>query len=413
MQYRIIRYNLTFGLPPSDGLSHCLAYLPVGHTRDKPKIFKQTKLKSDMADEVLKFGIQNGLNVARAGYTEDRILTACMLADKTGYDSIFYMDHTNVPQWRKAIVLDPWIMLPAIATVTKNVELGTCVTDAIRRHPSNIALAAITLDRISGGRAILGLGAGEAQNLKEFCIPFVKPVSKWEEQIELIHTLYNSDPNNLVNYKGKYYELQSACLQAPSIRKPRIPTYMAAGGKRTLAMTGKLGDGWLPIGYTPELFEDHRDQIAKSMEVNNRTEEDKERFQWALDIDVYFSEDAELSWVRMKEAVKVSLFKPEILRVHNLNEIKGFDFRKYFTEYSMSDSDWIVRMREAATKLPDSVARSSTAVGTPDDVIPTFERFMEAGVNHFVIRFWGKEYLGSIDKFANHVMPYLREQVAK
>ena len=390
-----------------------MAYLPVGHTRDKPKIFKQTKLKSDMADKVLKFGIQNGLNVARAGYTEDRILTACMLADKTGYDSIFYMDHTNVPQWRKAIVLDPWIMLPAIATVTKNVELGTCVTDAIRRHPSNIALAVITLDRISGGRAILGLGAGEAQNLKEFCIPFVKPVSKWEEQIELIHTLYNSDPNNLVNYKGKYYELQSACLQAPSIRKPRIPTYMAAGGKRTLAMTGKLGDGWLPIGYTPELFEDHRDQIAKSMEVNNRTEEDKERFQWALDIDVYFSEDAELSWVRMKEAVKVSLFKPEILRVHNLKEIKGFDFRKYFTEYSMSDSDWIVRMREAATKLPDSVARSSTAVGTPDDVIPTFERFMEAGVNHFVIRFWGKEYLGSIDKFANHVMPYLREQVAK
>lgn len=385
----------------------------MGHTRDKPKIFKQTKLKSDMADKVLKFGIQNGLNVARAGYTEDRILTACMLADKTGYDSIFYMDHTNVPQWRKAIVLDPWIMLPAIATVTKNVELGTCVTDAIRRHPSNIALAVITLDRISGGRAILGLGAGEAQNLKEFCIPFVKPVSKWEEQIELIHTLYNSDPNNLVNYKGKYYELQSACLQAPSIRKPRIPTYMAAGGKRTLAMTGKLGDGWLPIGYTPELFEDHRDQIAKSMEVNNRTEEDKERFQWALDIDVYFSEDAELSWVRMKEAVKVSLFKPEILRVHNLKEIKGFDFRKYFTEYSMSDSDWIVRMREAATKLPDSVARSSTAVGTPDDVIPTFERFMEAGVNHFVIRFWGKEYLGSIDKFANHVMPYLREQVAK
>lgn len=379
----------------------------------QPKIFKQTQLKTLMTSVDLKFGIQNGLNVARAGYTEERILTACMLADKSGYDSIFYMDHTNVPQWRKAIVLDPWVMLSAIAAVTKNVELGTCVTDAIRRHPSNIALAAITLDRISRGRAILGIGAGEAQNLKEFCIPFVSPVSKWEEQIEVIHKLYESNPDNLVDYKGKYYELQSACLQAPSIRAPRIPTYMAAGGKRTLAMTGKLGDGWLPIGYTPELFEDHRSQIVKSMEVNDRSEEDKERFQWALDIDVYFSEDAELSWARMKEAVKVSLFKPEILRVHNLKSIEGFDFRKYFTEYSMSDSDWIVRMREAATKLPDDVARSSTAIGTPDDVIPTFERFMKAGVTHFVIRFWGREYVGSIDKFANHVMPYLREQVAK
>jgi len=50
---------------------------------------------------MIKFGIQNGLNVARAGYSEDQILTACLLADRTGYDSIFYMDHTNVPQWKK------------------------------------------------------------------------------------------------------------------------------------------------------------------------------------------------------------------------------------------------------------------------------------------------------------------------
>jgi phthiodiolone/phenolphthiodiolone dimycocerosates ketoreductase len=183
---------------------------------------------------------------------------------------------------------------------------------------------------------------------------------------------------------------------------------MAAGGKRTLAMTGKLGDGWLPIGYTPELFEDHAAQITKSMNENNRTQEAKDSFQYALDIDVYFSEDAESSWAKMKEAVKVSLFKPEVLRVHGLKEIEGFDFVKYFTEYSMSDQSWIVKMREAATKIPDAIARSSTAVGTPEDIIPTFERFMDAGVNHFVIRFWGKNYFGSIDKFASHVMPALR-----
>jgi len=393
---------------------------------------------------MMKFGIQNGLNVARAGYSEDQILTACLLADRTGYDSIFYMDHTNVPQWKNATVLDPWVMLSSIAAVTNHVELGTCVTDAIRREPSNIALAAITLDRVSKGRAILGIGAGEAQNLKEFCIPFGKEplteqqvkivqalgienydkkldmihelmkiggaVSKWEEQIQVIHKLYGSTPDNTVDFEGKYYQLKSACLQAPPIRKPHPPTYMASGGKRTLALTGKYGDGWLPIGYTPELFEDHKKQIEVSMNENNRTQEEKDNFQMALDIDVYFSEDAEESWARMKEAVKVSLFKPEILRVHGLKEIEGFDFRKYFTEYSMSNQDWIVKMREAATKIPDAIARSSTAVGTPDDIIPVFERFVKAGVNHFVIRFWGKNYFGSIDKFASHVIPYFKEQ---
>jgi len=355
----------------------------------------------------IKFGIQNGLNVARAGYSEDQILTACTLADRTGYDSVWYMDHTNVPQWKNAIVLDPWIMLPAIAASTRNVELGTCVTDAIRRHPSNIALAVITLDRVSKGRAILGLGAGEAQNLKEFCIPFEKPVSKWEEQIQVIQKLYGSSPDNTVDFDGKYYKLEGACLQAPPIRKPGPPIYMAAGGSRTLQMTGKYGDGWLPIGYTPELFEDHAGIIKKSMQENGR---DDSNFSFALDIDVYFSEDAEASWAKMKEAVKVSLFKPEILRVHKLKEIEGFDFRKYFTEYSMSNQSWIVKMREAATKIPEDVARSSTAVGTPEDIIPIFERFMKAGVNHFVIRFWGKNYFGSIDKFASDVMPHLRKK---
>jgi len=356
---------------------------------------------------LLKFGIQNGLNVARAGYTEDQILTACVLADRTGYDSIWYMDHTNVPQWKNAVVLDPWVMLSAIAATTNNVELGTCVTDAIRRHPSNIALATITLDRVSKGRATLGIGAGEAQNLKEFCVPFEKPVSKWEEQIQVIKLLFNSTPDNRVSYEGKYYKLEDACLQAKPIRKPYPPIYMAAGGQRTLELTGKYGDGWIPIGYTPELFEDHAAIIKKSMSENDRDAKD---FNFALDIDVYFSDDAEESWAKMKEAVKVSLFKPEVLRVHNLKEIEGFDFKKYFTEYSMSNQEWIVKMREAAKTIPDPIARSSTAVGAPDDVIPIFERFMKAGVNHFIIRFWGKNYFGSIDKFASDVMPYLREK---
>jgi phthiodiolone/phenolphthiodiolone dimycocerosates ketoreductase len=185
---------------------------------------------------------------------------------------------------------------------------------------------------------------------------------------------------------------------------------MAAGGQRTLQMTGKYGDGWLPIGYTPELFEDHAKTIKQSMKDSGRSKEEQESFQYALDIDVYFSEDAEESWAKMKEAIKVSLFKPEILRVHGIKQIGDFDFKKYFTEYSMSNQDWIVKMREGATTIPDPVARSSVAVGTPDDVIPVFERFMEAGVNHFVIRFWGSNYFGSIDKFASKVMPHLKEK---
>ena len=67
---------------------------------------------------------------------------------------------------------------------------------------------------------------------------------------------------------------------------------MASGGPRTLKMTGKYGDGWLPIGYTPELFEDHKNQIVDSMNENGRTEEEKQDFQMALDIEL-LSDDEE------------------------------------------------------------------------------------------------------------------------
>ena len=79
----------------------------------------------------------------------------------------------------------------------------------------------------------------------------------------------------------------------------------------------------------------------------------------------------------MKEAIKVSLFKPEVLRVHGLKDIEGFDFKKYFTEYSMSNQDWIVKMREAATTIPDKIARSSVGVGTPDDVIKSLKNSLK------------------------------------
>jgi phthiodiolone/phenolphthiodiolone dimycocerosates ketoreductase len=355
---------------------------------------------------MVKFGIQFGLNVARLGLSEDQILTACILADRTGYDSIWYMDHSNVPQWNHAIVNDPWVMLSAIASVTNKVELGTCVTDAVRRHPSNIALATVTLDRVSHGRGTLGIGAGEAQNIKEFKIQWDKPVGRFAEQLQVIKLLFGSSPEHRVSFKGEFYQLEEACLQAKSIRKPHTPIYMAAGAPKTLALCGKYGDGWIPIGYTPELFEVHAKAIKDSMKENGR---DRKDFQYGVDIDVYFADDAEEAWVKMKNAVKVSLFKPEILKVHNIQDIQGFDFKKYFTEYSMSNQEWIVKMREAAQTIPDKVARSSIGIGTPDDIIPVFEKFMKAGVNHFIVRFWGSGYFGSLDKFASTVMPYFRE----
>ncbi len=358
----------------------------------------------------VKFGFTQGLNVARLGIDEDQIIPACIMADKIGYDSIWAMDHTNVPQWKNAVVNDAWLLLAAIGANTSRVELGTCVTDAIRRHPSTIALSTITLDRLTKGRAILGIGAGEAQNVVDFGIEFNKPVTKFKEQLEVIEQLFDSNPDNRVDYKGQYYSLINACLQAESIRKPRPPVYIAAGAPKTLELCAKYGDGWIPIGYTPALFADHANIIKNHAKNFGRN---LDHFQFANDVDVYFSDDPEESWQKMKNSVKVSLYKPELLRVHNIQQDSEFDFRKYFTEYAMNKPELMEQMKKAALQIPDDVARSAIGVGKPDDVIEMLERFINSGVNHFIIRFWGDAYFRNIEVFGKKVIPYFREMEKK
>lgn len=355
----------------------------------------------------IKFGFTQGLNVARLGLDESQVITACQIADRMDYDSVWTMDHSNVPQWKNAVVNDAWLMLAAIGAVTSHVELGTCVTDAIRRHPSAIALSTITLDRITKGRAILGIGAGEAQNVVDFGIEFSKPVSKFKEQLEVIEKLFTSEPDRRVSYKGQYYSLIEACLQARSIRKPRPPIYIAAGAPKTLELCAKYGDGWIPIGYTPELFKNHANVIRERAKEIGR---DLNDFQFANDVDVYFTEDGEEAWNKMKNAVKVSLYKPELLKVHNIQQDSEFDFRRYFTEYAMNKPELMEQMKKAALKIPDSVARTAIGVGKPEDVIQMLERFIDAGTNHFIIRFWGEGYFKNIETFGNKVITYFRDQ---
>src|SRR5574339_387150 len=355
----------------------------------------------------IKFGFTQGLNVARLGLDETQIITACQMADRLDYDSIWAMDHTNVPQWKNAVVNDAWLMLAAIGALTKNVELGTCVTDAIRRHPSAIALSTVTLDRLTNGRGMRGIGAGEAQNVVDFGIEFSNPVTKLKEQLELIDKLFQSDQDSRVDYEGKSYRLINACLQARSIRTPRPPIYIAAGAPKTLELCAKYGDGWIPIGYTPELFKAHADVIREHAKTSGR---DLIDFQFANDVDIYFTDDGEEAWNKMKNAVKVSLYKPELLKVHDIPQDSEFDFRKYFTEYTMDKPELMEQMKRAALKIPDSVARTAIGVGKPDDVIEMLERFIKAGTNHFIIRFWGDGYFKNIELFGNKVIPYFREQ---
>jgi phthiodiolone/phenolphthiodiolone dimycocerosates ketoreductase len=149
--------------------------------------------------------------------------------------------------------LDGMAVAAAAAAVTRTVPLATSVVDTVRRHPALLAQSALTIDHISGGRFILGVGSGEAENIVPYGFDFAAPVSRFEEALRVIRLLWESE--GPVDFSGRFYQLQHARLDTEP-HEGRFPEiWIGASGPRMLELTGRYADGWWPAGaWTPDHY---------------------------------------------------------------------------------------------------------------------------------------------------------------
>ncbi|MFB9733284.1 LLM class flavin-dependent oxidoreductase [Ornithinimicrobium kibberense] len=180
-------------------------------------------------------------------------------AEANGWDGVFLWDHV---QWRPgAAPLDPWVMLGALASVTATVRLGTLVTPLSRRRPYAVAKQLTTLDRLSGGRAVLGVGLGEPPDrdfadLGEESDPRVR-AAMLDEGLSVVDRLMRG-PTDVA---GDHYRVR-ADLHPRPVQQPRPPIWVAgvAPHRRPLARARRW-DGIVPIGpedhLTPEQLADY------------------------------------------------------------------------------------------------------------------------------------------------------------
>jgi alkanesulfonate monooxygenase SsuD/methylene tetrahydromethanopterin reductase-like flavin-dependent oxidoreductase (luciferase family) len=176
-------------------------------------------------------------------------------AEEYGFDHAWTYDHLG---WR-TLVDGPWFdavpTLTAAATVTSRIALGTMVASPNFRHPVSFARQLTALDDISGGRFMLGVGAGaggasfDTRVLGQPALTPRQRADRFAEFADLLDRLLTTDH---VTWSGRYYSAVDARNLPGCVQRPRIPFVIAANGKRTIAMAARLGEGWVTTGTPAE-----------------------------------------------------------------------------------------------------------------------------------------------------------------
>lgn len=208
-------------------------------------------------DIAMKFGLMLP-NKGHPYGNADVLIEIANRAEESSWEGFFLWDH--IGGGGDSPTMDPWLCLGAIAGQTKSMRLGTMITPLARRRPQKVAREIVTLDHISHGRAVLGVGLGDMVN-KDFKAfgeetgPRTR-AKMLDESLEIIAGLQSGKP---FSFTGKHYKISDALFKPEPIQKPRVPIWVSAHWpfkrplKRAAHWDGLLPRGWgMPI--TPEII---------------------------------------------------------------------------------------------------------------------------------------------------------------
>jgi probable F420-dependent oxidoreductase len=189
-----------------------------------------------------------GLSPLQGQATFDETLRECERAEAAGFDSIWLGEHHNNPVLYPA----PLIGLAAVASRTRSVRLGTGVLLLPLYHPVMVAEEAAMVDMISGGRLILGVGAGYApEEFSMFGCSLKERGSRLEEGASLLHRLWTEAD---VTHRGRHYRVDNATIAPRPVQRPRPPLWFGAWAEPAIRRAARLGDAWL-VGPSATLSE--------------------------------------------------------------------------------------------------------------------------------------------------------------
>ena len=197
-------------------------------------------------------------------------------AEKAGWDGIFLCDHLFYSREPVNSISETWVLLSAIAAKTQNIKIGTYVSPLPRYHPWQFAKITATLDVLSNGRLILGLGIGGPDvEYEAFGEKYDTKIlaEKLEESLDILQGLWSGQP---YSYSGKHYSLENVCLLPKPVQSPRIPIILGGTwpNKRPFIRATNF-DGVAPIhkNFPQELTAEEFQEISTLIKQHRTSNE--------------------------------------------------------------------------------------------------------------------------------------------
>jgi phthiodiolone/phenolphthiodiolone dimycocerosates ketoreductase len=278
---------------------------------------------------------------------------------------------------------DYQVLLGHLARRAGNVRLAVGVTEPTRRHPVLLAQAFLTLSHMTSHAPILGIGAGERENIEPYGLDFSTPVGRLEEALAVIRRCFTS--RGPIDFEGRHFRLRGAVmdLAAPDGRVPEI--WVAAHAPRMLRVTGKYGDGWYPTDpMSPEEFAARWAMVRDAARENGR---DPDRIVAGWQAFVLFApNEAAARRVLDSRSVRFAalLAGAEMWGTYGIDHPFGPEFRGFidFVPGRRSRAE----LDAAIAAVPTDLLVEHVLWGDADAVHARLRDYVDAGLRHLVLQ---------------------------
>ena len=328
----------------------------------------------------MKLGLQLGYWGAQPPENAPELVAA---AENAGFDTVF-----TAEAWGS----DAFTPLAWWGRETKRMRLGTSVVQLSARTPTACAMAALTLDHLSGGRHILGLGVSGPQVVEGwYGQKFPKPLARTREYIDILRQVWAREAP--VTSDGPHYPLPLSSEGTTGLGKPLkpithplradIPIMLGAEGPKNVAMAAEICDGWLPIFYSPRIAGMYNEWLHEGF-ARPGARRTRETFEICATANIVITDDRSAALAAMKPylALYVGGMGAEDTNFH-ADVYRRMGYAEVVDEVtSLFRSD---RKDEAAKVLPDELVDDSAIVGDLDYVRKQIEVWEAAGVTMMVV----------------------------